>query len=64
METIGIYIYVCIYTYILPSLLNVNVQTSIHILYSLHCIVPFIGLTKNIIRILSGNPKKQLQWRL
>ena len=27
-------------------------------------VVPFFGLTKSILRILKGNPKKELQWRL
>ena len=27
-------------------------------------VVPFFGLTKSILRILKGNPKKDLQWRL
>ena len=27
-------------------------------------VVPFVGLTKSILRILKGNPKKELQWRL
>ena len=27
-------------------------------------VVPIFGLTKSIIRILQGNPKKELQWRL
>ena len=27
-------------------------------------VVPFFGLTKYIIRILKGDPKKELQWRL
>ena len=26
--------------------------------------VPFFGLTNSILRILKGNPKKELQWRL
>ena len=31
--------------------------------YSLHC-SSFFGLTNSILRILKGNPKKELQWRL
>ena len=31
--------------------------------YSLHC-SSFLGLTKFILRILKGNPQKELQWRL
>ena len=31
--------------------------------YSLHCSSLF-GLTNSILRILKGNPKKELQWRL
>ena len=27
-------------------------------------VVPFFGLTNSILRILKGNPKKELQWRL
>ena len=27
-------------------------------------VVPFFGLTNSISRILKGNPKKELQWRL
>ena len=27
-------------------------------------VVPFLGLPKSILRILKGNPKKELQWRL
>ena len=27
-------------------------------------VVPFFGLTNYILRILSGNPKKELQWGL
>ena len=27
-------------------------------------VVPFFGLTNFILRILKGNPKKELQWRL
>ena len=27
-------------------------------------VVPCFGVTKNIIRIQKGNPKKELQWRL
>ena len=27
-------------------------------------VVPFFGLTISILRILKGNPKKKLQWRL
>ena len=26
-------------------------------------VVPFFGLTNSILRILKGNPKKELQWR-
>ena len=31
--------------------------------YSLHC-GSFFGLTNSILRILKGNPKKELQWRV
>ena len=27
-------------------------------------VVPFLGLTNFILRILKGTPKKELQWRL
>ena len=27
-------------------------------------VVPFLGLTKSILRILKGSPEKELQWRL
>ena len=27
-------------------------------------VVPFFGLTKSILRILKGSPKKELQWRV
>ena len=27
-------------------------------------VVPFFGFTNSILRILKGNPKKELQWRL
>ena len=27
-------------------------------------VVPFFGLTNSILRILKGNPKQELQWRL
>ena len=27
-------------------------------------VVPFFGLTNSILRILKGNPQKELQWRL
>ena len=27
-------------------------------------VVPFFGLTNSVLRILKGNSKKELQWRL
>ena len=32
--------------------------------FGVYLVVPFFGLTNSILRILKGNPKKELQWRL
>ena len=37
---------------------------SLGFTYSLHCSSLFLGLTNFVLRILKGNPKKELEWRL
>ena len=37
---------------------------GLHDLPIVSVVVPLFGLTISILRILKGNPKKELQWRL
>ena len=39
-------------------------STVVPLLTIVSIVVSFFGLTNSILRILKGNPKKELQWRL
>ena len=39
-------------------------QGRVGVLPIVSIVVPFFGLTNYVLRILEGNPQKELQWRL